>query len=50
MWVKKRPFYNTNYIVETVGKGPPFVAKVDMLGGKGPPCHQAPNLNNYRVL
>ena len=44
MWVDKRHFYSINYIVETVGKGPSSVAlvfKVDLLGVKGPPCHQA---------
>ena len=43
MWVDKTPFYSIKYIVEIVGKGPPSVAlaffKVDLLGGKGPPCH-----------
>ena len=45
MWVEKRPFYSINYIVETLGKGPPSIAlvsfKVDLLGGKRPPCHRA---------
>ena len=44
MWVEKRPLCSIKYIVGTIGKGPPSVAlvffKVDLLGGKGPPCHQ----------